>query len=87
MDKQQLERRIWEVTGRDLTGAQIDAILDATQQYAAELPPRDKRGRLTAAQARPAVLHHTGGTDLHPVISVLAQALLTETETAAGGRP
>jgi hypothetical protein len=66
MTRAELEARIWAITGRQLTGADIDAITDACEQYAAE------RVQHTPRQA----LHHTSGTDLYPVIGALASALL-----------
>jgi hypothetical protein len=60
-----LEATIWGITGRTLTGAQVDAILDAAEQYAAELAPHEPR----------MALHHTCGTDLYPVIGLIAEAL------------
>jgi hypothetical protein len=64
----ELEARIWAITGRELTGSAIDAILDVAEEYTAERQEHHRRG----------VLHHASGSDLHPVIGVLADALLAE---------
>lgn len=66
MTAAELEAAVWAITGRELTGAQVDAIVDAAEQYAAERIPHQPR----------TVLHHVSGTDLHPLIGALADALL-----------
>ncbi len=72
MSRDDLEARIWEITGRGLTGAQVDDILAAAQAYAvvrAEevLIEQERRG-----------LRHEHATDLYPVIAVLAEALMPD---------
>jgi len=64
----ELEARIWAITGRELTGTQVDAIVAAVQEYAADLAPKPSRR----------VLHHSGDVDLHPLIGALADAMLSE---------
>lgn len=73
MTRAGLEAAIWAVTGRAMTGEQVDALVDVAEAYAAERAPHQCR----------AVLHHTGPRDLFPVIGVLADALLGETEWEA----
>lgn len=68
MTRAELEAAIWAITGRGLTGAQVDGLLNVAEQYAAERLPHQPR----------TVLHHAGGTDLYPLIGVLAAALRGE---------
>jgi hypothetical protein len=60
----ELEARIWAITGRDLTGAAVDALLDVADEYTA------------GVRSQRPVLRHTSPADLWPVIEVLADALL-----------
>jgi hypothetical protein len=72
MTRAELEARLWVIGGRQMTGTVIDQILDACECYAAEQRPHTRR------QA----FHHVSGTDLYPLIGVLASALLRDaTET------
>ena len=61
----ELEAGIWAISGRTLTGRQVDQLLALADTYRADAhnPP-----------GRP--LRHTHGTDLWPVIAALADALL-----------
>lgn len=66
MTRGELEAKVWAITGRNLTGSQVDAIVDAAEAYTAERLPR-KKSR---------VVVNPVGTELYPVISVLARAML-----------
>lgn len=65
---------MWAITGRAMTGDQVDAIVDLAEAYAAERAPHQSR----------TALHHTSGTDLYPLIGVLAEALLGKPADAEG---
>ena len=73
MTRPELEARVWAITGRELTGAAIDAIVDAAEEYATER--HEHHGR--------SVLHHASGNDLWPLIGLLADAMLAEPEAEA----
>jgi hypothetical protein len=66
MTRDELEAGLWAVTGRELTGSVIDAIVALAETYASELPAHRPR----------TVLHHATGTDLWPIIGALADAML-----------
>jgi hypothetical protein len=66
----ELEARIWAATGRHLDATQMDEIVGAALEYAAELAPGPSRR----------VLRHSGDADLHPLIGVLAGAMLDPSE-------
>lgn len=66
MTRTELEAKIWAITGRQLTGESVDALLDLAEAYTAERLEHHSRN----------ALHHTGGMDLWPVIGVLADAML-----------
>lgn len=70
MTRDDLEARIWAITGRELTGAGIDAIVDAAEEYAAERQAHRSR----------TALRHASGDDLWPLIGLLADAMLGEPE-------
>jgi hypothetical protein len=77
MTRAELEGRIWAITGRDLTGTMVDAILDACEEYAADRQEHEPR----------MVFHRVSGTDLVPIIGLLADALLSEPEVDEPGPP
>lgn len=66
MSRAELEAKIWTITGRQLTGAAVDALLGLVDEYTRPAP---------AAPGR-RVLRHQNSTDLWPVIKVLTEALL-----------
>lgn len=70
MNRDGLEARIWEIAGRDLTGTMVDDILDACEEYAADRQQHEPRMVLQRIARN--------GTDLWPVIGVLADAMLNE---------
>ena len=65
MSRAELEARIWTITGRQLTGAAVDALLSLVDEYTRPAPAPGRR-----------VLHHRSDTDLWPVIEALSEALL-----------
>ena len=67
MTRDELEARVWAITGRELTGTAVDALLDLVDEYT------------KPARAGRKVLRHESDTDLWPVIEVLSEALLGET--------
>lgn len=67
MTRDDLEAGIWAITGRELTGTAVDALLDLVDEYT------------KPARAGRKVLRHESDTDLWPVIEVLSEALLGET--------
>ena len=73
MTRDDLERRIWEVAGRQLTGAQVDEIVDAAEAYAVV-----RREDKPAVQDDDWVLRHQHPTALYPVIAALAEALMPD---------
>lgn len=72
MTRDDLERRVWEVAGRHLTGAQVDEIVDAAEAYAVV------RRDVQPAVQDDWVLRHQHPTDLYPVIAALAEALMPD---------
>lgn len=67
MSRAELEARIWTITGRQLTGERVDALLSLVDEYTR---PAHAPGRR--------VLRHQSDTDLWPAIQVLSEALLGE---------
>lgn len=72
MTRHQIEETIRAIIGRELSDAQIDAIIKAAAAYNGIHDP----------QAPGRGLRHTSETDLYPLISVLADALLNERKPA-----
>ena len=70
MSRADLEARVWQITGRELTGTAVDAILDACEEYAAD------RGEHQPRLVLPRI--SSCGSELWPVIGLLADALLGE---------
>lgn len=64
MTRAELEARIWAITGRELTGERVDALLDLVDEYT------------KPARAGRRVLRHESSTDLWPAIGALADAML-----------
>lgn len=82
MDRNQLEALIWRhwpttgVRGSQAARA-VATILDAADAYARSRQRWQPRKPLSRR------LYHTSGTDLHPVIRVLAEALLEDEQEVA----
>ncbi len=72
MTRDDLEAAIWLIAGRQMTGEKVDAIVDTCEAYASERIPRTGQ----------VALHHAAGTDLYPVIGLLAKAMLGDEEGA-----
>ena len=84
MTRDDLEARIWEITGRALSGAQVDDIVAAAGAYAVICREEQRQ------QEDAWTLRHEHATDLYPVIAVLAEALMPDVPHVAArgaGRP
>jgi hypothetical protein len=72
MTRDDLERRVWEIAGRQLTGSQVDDIVAAAEAFAVVRREEKQEARNHMA------LRHEHATDLYPVIAALAEALMPE---------
>ena len=71
MTRAEIEASIWAITGRELTGAQVDRICDACDEYVSERARHDTTRILHPLVPAPPV-------DLYPVIGLLADLLMGE---------